>query len=96
MTIARTYRMQAHEGRTVELIAACAAITAALADIDGFRGADLLRDVEQPCRFVFIERWASVEAHKAGGTALPKALLSPLMAALTERPEARYLEYLDA
>lgn len=93
MTIARHYRMDAAEGKAEALLSALTALAAALKAIPGFEGADLLRDVDQPNRFVFIEKWTSVQAHKDGGALLPKEALAPLMAALAGRPEAAYLEY---
>jgi heme-degrading monooxygenase HmoA len=94
VTIARHYRMRAGQGKAEALLAALGDLTAALKSIPGFEGADLLRDVDQPERFVFIEKWASVEAHKAGGPLLPKAVLTGLMGTLEGAPEGAYLEYL--
>ena len=53
-----------------------------------------LRDARKPGSFVFIEKWTSIEAHKAAGSALPKDTLGPVMAALANPPEGAYLDYL--
>jgi quinol monooxygenase YgiN len=94
MGIARHYTLNAAEGKADRLLGVIADLVAALGGIEGYQGAELLRDVGQPGRFVFIEKWASVEAHKAGGAQLPKAVVSALMETLAGPPEGAYLEYL--
>jgi quinol monooxygenase YgiN len=94
MSIARHYRMQAAAGQGEAVLAALQGLAAALQAIPGFIGADLLRDLDDPDQFVFIEKWASVEAHKAGGPSLPKPVFAGLMAALAGKPQGAYLEYL--
>ena len=94
MTIARHYKMIAAPEKGEELLAALNALKRALADIAGFEGADLMRDVEDGNRFTFIERWTSIEAHKQGGKQLPKEALAPVMDALGATPEGVYLAYI--
>lgn len=93
MTIARAYKMIAAEGKGDALLAALEGLADALKDIAGFQGADLMRDVEKPEHFMFIEKWASVQAHKDGGPSLPKEALAPVMGALAGAPDGAYLEY---
>ena len=93
MTIARHYRMDAAEGKAAALLAALQALAAALQRADGFEGADLLRDIDRPDRFVFIEKWASVDAHKAAGPHIPEHVVAPLMEALAGEPDGSYLNY---
>ena len=94
MTVARHYKMVAAEGKAEALLAALGALAGALKPIPGYVGADLMRDVDQPNRFVFIEKWTSIEAHKAGGPLLPKDVLGGLMATLADKPDGAYLDYL--
>jgi quinol monooxygenase YgiN len=94
MTVARHYRMNAAEGNGDELVAALQGLAEALKPIAGYQGSDLMRDASEPDRFVFIEKWASVEAHKAGGPHLPKEVLGRLMGLLSGPPEGAYLNYL--
>lgn len=94
MTVARHYRMDAAEGKAEALLSALTVLAGALETLPGFLGADLLRDLDRPDRFIFIEKWSSVEAHKAGGSLLPKETLTPVMNALADRPEGAYLNYL--
>ena len=94
MTVARHYRMTAAEGKGDELAAALRALAEALKPIAGYQGCDLMRDADQADRFVFVEKWASVEAHKAGGPHLPKEVLGRLMGLLAGPPEGAYLDCL--
>jgi len=91
MSVIRHYAMTVKADAADAFLGAIHALTAALADVDGFEGASLARDIEQPLRFVFQEHWTSVDAHKAGGAALPRALFAPLMDALSEPPAGSYL-----
>jgi heme-degrading monooxygenase HmoA len=95
MTVARHYRMTAAEGKGEALVGALRALAAALKSIPGYEGSDLIRGVEDANQFVFIEKWASVEAHKAGGPLLPKEVLGGLMGNLAGPPEGAYLNYLS-
>lgn len=94
MSVARHYVMRAAEGKEADLLSALTGLVGSLVKISGFEGADLLRDVDKSDRFIFIEKWSSVEAHKEGGSVLPKEALAPLMASLAGRPEGAYPNYL--
>jgi quinol monooxygenase YgiN len=93
MTVARFYRMQAAPGKEQDLLGALKALAAAIDPIPGFEGAELLQDSDRPGRVIFIEKWASIQAHKDGGSAVPKEALGAVMAALCEKPESAYFEY---
>jgi len=96
MTIARFYRMEATEGKSAELAGALEALAVALQEIPGFEQAELLRDQDHPTRLVFVEKWASVQAHKDGSPLLPKELMAPLKTLLAGLPEGAYMDYLIA
>jgi quinol monooxygenase YgiN len=93
MTIARHYIMIAAENQGAALGAALQDLATRVRPIPGCEGVELLHDTENPVRYVFIEKWASVEAHKAASQHLPKDALAPVMATLAGRPEGSYLEY---
>ena len=95
MTVARHYKMTAAEGKGEALVDALRALSAALKSIPGYEGSDLIRGLDDGNHFVFIEKWTSVEAHKAGGSLLPKDILGGLMGNLAAPPEAAYLTYLS-
>ena len=78
------------------LAAALDTLAEAVRSLPGCKGVDLLRDIADADRFMFIEKWQSVEAHKTAGALLSRGALAPVMAALAQSPEAGYLEYLNA
>lgn len=93
MPIARHYVMQAAEGQADALGDALVALADGVNALPGCLGVDMLRDQADANRFVFIETWESVDAHKGAGAQLPKALMAPVMAALARRPDGAYLDY---
>jgi len=94
MTVARHYVMNAAEGKDATLEAALGDLADAVRLIPGCVGVELLRDCGNERRFVFIEQWASIDAHKEGAKSVNKALFAPMMAALDGPPEGAYLDYL--
>ena len=92
MTILRHYLMTAIENHGDDLHTALAALAAKVSPLPGSEGVELLRDMKDTDTFVFIERWVSVEAHKAAGNALGKDAFAPVMALLVRPPEGRYLD----
>jgi quinol monooxygenase YgiN len=94
MTIARVYQMVAADGKEQALLDALVALERVVRPLDGCLGVELLRDSQQPNKFLFVEKWRTVEAHKAAGPLLPRASFGPVMAALAKPPESSYQEYL--
>jgi quinol monooxygenase YgiN len=84
--IARHYRLEAKDGMAEALAAACRALADSLARAPGFQGAELSREAEAPGAHLFIERWASAEAHKAGSEFMSKDALGQMMACLAAKP----------
>jgi quinol monooxygenase YgiN len=93
MTIARVYHMTAADGKDQALLDALTALERVVRPLDGCLGVELLRDVEQKNKFLFVEKWRSVAAHKAAGALLPRASFGPVMQALASPPESSYQEY---
>ncbi|WP_375196022.1 putative quinol monooxygenase [Sphingobium sp.] len=94
MTVARHYIMHAREGMDAALETALRAVADAVRPLPGCEGVELLRDLGNERRFVFIEQWADVDAHKAAATGLDKSVFAPMMAALDGPPDGAYLDYL--
>jgi quinol monooxygenase YgiN len=88
--------MQAADGQGEALAAALTALAQEVSALPGCGGVECLVDLSNGDRFVFIERWESVEAHKAAGALLPKAAMAPVMAALADRPVGSYLAEVPA
>ncbi len=94
MTTARLYIMHAKEGHDAALETALRNLSEAVAAFPGSEGAELLRDAGNERRFVFIEKWASIEAHEAIKADFKKLPMGPLMAALDGPPDGSYYDYL--
>jgi quinol monooxygenase YgiN len=94
MTVARVYIMHAMESADATLEAALDALADAVRPIAGCEGVELLRDIGNERRFLFIEKWSDEEAHKAAGPQLAKDVLAPVMAALDGPPDGAYFDYL--
>ncbi|EQB07547.1 antibiotic biosynthesis monooxygenase [Sphingobium sp. HDIP04] len=86
--------MHAKEGMSAALETALRAVTDAVRPLAGCEGVELMRDIGNERRFVFIEQWADVDAHKAAVEILDKALFAPMLAALDGPPDGLYLDYL--
>lgn len=93
MTIARHYVMTAAEGQDGALDTALRNLADVVRAISGCEGVEMLRDARNASRFVFIEKWESIDAHKAGAKEVPKEAFGPMMAALGASPEGSYLDY---
>ncbi|HEX7784032.1 MAG TPA: antibiotic biosynthesis monooxygenase family protein [Sphingobium sp.] len=96
MTVARTYFMHAKEGHNATLETALIALADAVRPIAGCKGVELLRDLGNERRFLFIEKWDSEDAHKEGGKSLPKEAFGPVMAVLDGPPDGSWFDYLKA
>jgi heme-degrading monooxygenase HmoA len=92
MTIARHYVMVAAEGKAAELKAALAELATKVRPVPGCLGVELMSDMADAGRFVFIERWDSVESHKSGGKILGREAVAPVMACVGKPPEACSLD----
>jgi quinol monooxygenase YgiN len=95
MTVARLYRMTAAEGKEEALATALKDAAHLVAKVPGSEGVELLQDVDAPGQFVFVEKWTSIDHHKAAPEHLPKGGLDAVMAALAGPPEGAYLDYLQ-
>jgi len=94
MTTARFYIMHAAVGTDAALETALRDLADKVRPLPGCEGVELLRDSGNERRFIFIEKWNSIEAHKEAGKALDKEALAPVMAALDGPPDGSYLDYL--
>lgn len=94
MTVARHYIMHAKEGMDAALESALRAVADGVRPLPGCEGVEMLRDLGNERRFVFIEKWADVDAHKEAGKLLDKSLFGPMMAALDGPPDGAYFDYL--
>lgn len=94
--IAYQYTLLAAEEREAELQAALQALAGALQTIDSCHGAALYRDQANPGRFVFLEKWDSIEAHDAGAANIDQTTMAAVFGAVAGKPERLILDALDA
>lgn len=92
MAFVRSYVMTAKDTEIAGLRTALQELGAKVTAQDGCTGTELYQDADKPERFVFIERWSSVDAQKAGGKRLGKEAFAAIMQALAGPPEAASLD----
>jgi quinol monooxygenase YgiN len=85
--------MSCAPGRREELRGALEALAGALGEIEGLQSVSVLRDVEQPDDFVFVEKWTSIQVQENSGKSVPKQVVARVMAALADKPCGRFFEY---
>jgi heme oxygenase (mycobilin-producing) len=96
MTIARLYIVPAAEGMSAAMEAALRDLARLVEAADGSEGVELLRDLGNEHRFIFIEKWASEDHHARALAALPEGALGPVQAAAGGPPDGAYYSYLKA
>ena len=94
MTVARLYIIPAADGKSAEMESALTALSANVRAADGCEGVELLRDLGNEHRFIFIEKWASEEHHARSLAALPEGALDGVQAAAGGPPDGAYYDYL--
>jgi len=96
MTVARLYIIPAAEGRSAEMEEALVELSKIVGRAEGSEGVELLRDMGNEHRFIFIEKWTSEEHHAKGFAALPEGALDGVQAAAGGPPDGAYYDYLVA
>lgn len=91
MTIARQYGMIAVAGTADQMREVLIALAQAVRGLAGCLGVELLQSESDETRFQFIEKWESVEAHKAAP--FPKEAMAALKPLLAGPPVSDYLRY---
>ncbi|WP_156679321.1 putative quinol monooxygenase [Sphingomonas profundi] len=91
MVLCRTYDLLAADDRIEALRDALVTLAGRVRAIAGCEGVQLFQDADVPAHFLFVEQWATADAHRAGGVVLGKAALSHVLAALATPPAAATL-----
>jgi quinol monooxygenase YgiN len=86
--------MNVAEGRAVEVETALLILIDKVREVPGCLGVDLLRDLDNERRFLFIEKWESVETHQAARGTVPQEFFAPIIAALERPSDGSYMHYL--
>lgn len=67
-------------------------LSEALRTILDLEGTELLRDHGNAARFIFIEKWEAIAAHKNSSEYLPTNCFARIMGALEGKPNKTYLD----
>ncbi len=94
MTVARIYIIPAADGKSAEMEEALVTLSKIVATRDGNEGVELLRDLGNEHRFIFIEKWASEEHHAAALASMPEGALDGVKASAGGPPDGAYYDYL--
>lgn len=94
MTVARLYIIPAADGKSAEMEAALLGLSKTVEAAEGSLGVEVLRDLGNEHRFIFIEKWVSEEHHAKSLASLPDDALSPVQAAAGGPPDGAYYDYL--
>jgi quinol monooxygenase YgiN len=95
MAVYRQYRMTPKSGRAADLEKALQVLAGRIRLLQGCEGIDLLRETGDDPRFVFTERWLSLDDQKRGGALLGAAAFAPLAELLDAKPESAFLAEVD-
>ena len=82
----------AAEDKVTDLKLALLALAAKVRSIPGSSSVEVLQDRDAPANFLFIEHWASPEAHQSGGKILGKEAFASVMDAISAPPKAYSLD----
>lgn len=93
MTIARLYILHAAEGRAAQMEAALEGLADIVRTAEGSEGVEVLRDLGNEHRFIFIEKWVSEEAHGSALGSFPAGTLDSVQAAADGPPDGAYFDY---
>ena len=94
MTVARIYIIPAADGKSAEMEEALIDLSKIVGGNDGSEGVEVLRDLGNEHRFIFIEKWASEEHHAKAFAALPENALDGVKASAGGPPDGSYYDYL--
>lgn len=95
MSFVKHYVMTSRPDGAEDLQQALNELRNAVEQFPGSLGVDLLQDLDQPERFVFIERWDDQASHASAGKQLPGEIMSAIKAALGSAPQSMGLALLE-
>lgn len=95
MTLTRSYSLLAAPGKEAQLEEALGALAGALGKADGCKGTQILRNLDQPGHYRFMENWAGEASRTAAGRGVDKTIMDRLMSALAEPPGTENYDVMD-
>lgn len=94
MSITRINEFRARAGKTDELREFLVSILPGISSSDGCQSCELLQSYEDPVRYLVVEVWESIEAHRASVTGIPPDSLTRATALLDGSPRGEYFHTL--
>ena len=91
MSIIKCYSLDASDGTETALQEILSRLAAHVEALEGCERVTLLRDVNEPGRFMFLETYVDASAYAASAANVPKSLLAEMMKMLRAKPEVRTL-----
>lgn len=88
--IVRIGEFQAADGKNEQLFSFLQSLTDYITHSKGCISYDVLRKHDSPGAFAVIERWLSIEAHRASVDNFPKELMQQAMPLFAEAPKGSY------
>lgn len=92
MAVLRVIEFQAKPGREEALHSALLAVIPLIANAAGCRKVRLLCGLDDPARYIMIEDWDSIEAHKKAATEIPAGAFAKITPLLKGAPKAAYYQ----
>lgn len=90
MNITRVNEFQAAEGKSDELFEFLKSLIPYISSSEGCTSCEVLRNSEHPDIFIVIEKWASIESHKASVENFPKEQMQDAMSLFGAPPKGSY------
>jgi quinol monooxygenase YgiN len=92
MSVTRMGVFTAADGKQDQLRAFLQGIVPGILASPGCQSCQVLRNLDKPERFVVLEVWADIEAHKASVKQIPPASIAAVMPLLAGPPTGEYLQ----
>jgi quinol monooxygenase YgiN len=92
MSVTRMSVFTAADGKQDQLRAFLQGIVPGILASPGCQSCQVLRNPDKPERFVVLEVWADIEAHKASVKQIPPASIAAVMPLLSGPPTGEYLQ----
>ncbi len=94
MSIARSYLLTAAADKEVQLEEALTDLASALSKAEGSEGTRILKDMNNPQSYRFMEFWTNEVARKAAGRLVDEGIMGRMMGALDGKPASEDHEVL--
>ena len=92
MSITRVNEFSAAEGKSEELYDFLKSLVPYISSSEGCYTCEVLKSIDADNEFVVIEKWESIESHKASIEKFPKENMKAAMSLFSAPPQGRYFK----